>query len=112
MEQRKWYYKHGTASETFNVLYCDGEFILVENDETKVISFGLKWDFGTLFGFPVNWSCLSPHEAIELLRRLIRIDSKPEYKELRNLEKSRNGKTQIDRWKEMIAAIENNKPAL
>lgn len=111
MEQRKWYYKNGTASEVFNVLYCNGKFILVENDETKTISFGLERDFNTLFGFPVNWSCLSPREAINILRGLIRIDSKQEYKELRDFEKNTTGKTQVDQWQEMIAAIENNKPA-
>ena len=111
MKQRKWYYGNGTTSETYNVLYCNGKFILVENDETKAISFGLERDFNTLYGFPVGWSCLPPNEAIDLLRRLIRIDSKPEYRELRALEKSRDGKTCIDQWQEMIAAIENNKPA-
>ena len=111
MKQRKWYYKNGTASEIFNVLYCNGKFILVENDETKTISFGLERDFNTLYGFPVNWSCLSPDEAINVLRGLIRIDSKPEYKELRDIEKNTTGKTQVDQWQEMIAAIENNKPA-
>ena len=111
MEQRKWYYRNRTASEIFNVLYCNENFILVENDKTKTISFGLERDFNTLFGFPVNWSCLSPRKAINILRGLIRIDSKPEYRELRALEKSRDGKTCIDQWQEMIAAIENNKPA-
>ena len=111
MEQRKWYYKNGTASEVFNVLYCNGKFILVENDETKTISFGLERDFNTLFGSPVDWSCLSPREAINILRGLIRIDSKQEYKELRDFGKNTTGKTQVDQWQEMIAAIENNKPA-
>ena len=111
MEQRKWYYKDGTASETYNVLYCNGKFILVENDETKSISFGLERDFGSFLGFPVNWTCLTPEQAINTLNGLIRIDSNPEYGELRKLEKSTTGKTQIDQWQEMIAAIENNKPA-
>ena len=111
MEQRKWYYKNGAASEKFNVLYCNGKFILVENDASKSISFGLERDFGSFFGFPVNWSCLTPEQAIEALNGLIRIDSNPEYEEIRKLEKSMTGKTQIDQWQEMIAAIENNKPA-
>ena len=111
MEQRKWYYKNGTASETFSVLYSNGKFILVENDETKSISFGLERDFGSFLGFPVNWSCLTPEQAIDVLNGLIRIDSQPEYKEFRELEKSTIGKTQIDQWQEMIVAIKNNKPA-
>ena len=110
MEQRKWYYKNGTASETFNVLYSNGRFILVENDETKSISFGLERDFNSFYGFPVNWSCLAPSDAIDVLNGLIRIDSQAEYRDLREFEKSTTGKTQIDQWQEMIAAIEN-KPA-
>ena len=105
MEQRKWYYKDGKASETYNVLYSNGKFVLVENDETKSISFGLERDFGSFLGFPVNWSCLTPEQAIEALNGLIRIDSRPEYKELRESEKSATSKTQIDQWHEMIAAI-------
>ena len=110
MEQRKWYFKNGTKSETFNVLYCNGKFIVVENAETKDISFGLDRDFGTLYGFPADWSCLSEDEAESILNDFIRIDSKPEYKILREYEKETTGKTQIDQWHEMIAAIKR-KPA-
>ena len=111
MEQRKWFYKNGAASETFNVLYCNGKFILVENNATQLISFGLERDFNSFYGFPVNWSCLSPSDAIDVLNGLIRIDSQAEYRELREFEKSTTGKTQINQWQEMICAIKNNKPA-
>jgi hypothetical protein len=111
MEQRKLYYKNGATSETFNILYCDEKFIVVENNETKTISFGLKQDFNSFYGFPVNWSCLTPEQSINSLEGLIRIDSNPEYKELREFEKSMTGKTQIDQWQGMINAIKNNKPA-
>ena len=110
MEQRKWYFKNGTKSETFTILYCNGKFIVVENAKTKEISFGLERDFGTLYGFPVDWSCLSRDKAESILNGLIRIDSKPEYKTLRDIEKEATGKTQIDQWQEMIAAIKR-KPA-
>lgn len=110
MQQRKWYYKNGTATETFNILYCNGKFIVVENDATKKISFGLERDFGSFYRFPVAWSCLTPTQAIGILNSFILIDSKREYKELREIEKSTTGKTQIVQWQEMIAATENNKP--
>lgn len=103
MEQRKWYYKRGTRYELFNILFDNGRFMMVENAETKAISFGMSNCFNTLYGFPVNWSCLTKEQAGDVLRALIAIDEK--YPELRQLELEQFGYTQIDQWKHMIDAL-------
>lgn len=76
MNRRRWYYKNGTCFEEFDILFDNGRFMLVQNVETKVFSFGVCENFGTLYGFPVNWSCLTKDQAIERLNNMIRIDTR------------------------------------
>lgn len=103
MSVRRWYYKHGTCFEEFEVLYDNGRFMLVQNRETKVFSFGLCEDFGTLFGFPVDWSCLTKDQVIERLQGMIRLDSgNPE---LDALWKKQYGYTESEQWQAMIEAV-------
>lgn len=97
MKQLKWYFKHGTTYETYSVLYEDEKFILVQNNNTKKYSFGMIDDFGSLYGFPVNQSCLTSEEAKDVLQDFIEIDKK--YKEYPfSLEN-------ISRWENMILNI-------
>lgn len=103
MEQRKWYFKHGTRYELFNILFDNGRFMLVENCETKAISFGMCDCFNTLYGFPVDWSCLTRPRAIAIISNLVGIDTK--YPELRELERQQFGYTIIDQWNSMIDAL-------
>lgn len=103
MEQRKWYFNHGKNSETFNILYDNGRFMLVENVETKKVSFGMCGCFNTLFGFPVSWSCLTRAEAVKLLIGLRKIDEKN--LDLRQIEREQWGYTAIDQWCGMIDAL-------
>lgn len=70
MKQLKWYFKHGTKSESYSVLYEDETFMLVQNENSGKISFGTKDCFGTLYGFPVDWSCLTKEKALETLTAL------------------------------------------
>lgn len=76
MEKLRWYFKHGTKFEEFSVLYDDDKFILVQNDNTQNYSYGLKSDFGTLYGFPVNQSCLNMEQANDMLHAFVEIDKK------------------------------------
>lgn len=71
MKTKKWYFKNNY--ELYNVLYEDDRFILVQNVNDKLFSFGVASDFGTLFGFPVNQSCLTKNECINKLKRSIDI---------------------------------------
>lgn len=71
MKTKKWYFKNNY--ELYNILYDDTRFILVQNCNTKLFSFGLVEDFGTLLGFPVNQSCLNKNECINRLNRFIEI---------------------------------------
>lgn len=103
MNVRRWYYKHGTCNEEFNVLYDNGRFMLVQNRETKAFSFGLCEDFGTLFGFPVNWSCLTKDQAIEILQEMIRIGGVSPG--LDAIWKKQYGYTESEQWQAMIEAI-------
>lgn len=100
---RRGYFKHGTRYEEFNVLYDNGMFMLVQNRETKAFSFGLCEDFGTLFGFPVNWSCLTKDQAIELLQGMIRVDNTDP--ELDAIWKKQYGYTESEQWQAMIEAV-------
>lgn len=100
---RRWYFKHGTRYEEFDVLYDNGMFMLVQNRETKAFSFGLCEDFGTLFGFPVNWSCLTKDQAIELLQGMIRVDNTDP--ELDAIWKKQYGYTESEQWQAMIEAV-------
>lgn len=92
MKTKKWYFKNNY--ELYNVLYEDNNYILVQNSKTKLLSFGLVEDFGTLLGFPVNQSCLNKNECINILNRFIEIS-----KEYNNI----NGT--IDIYKTMIDKI-------
>lgn len=74
MKTKKWYYKNNY--ELYNVLYEDNRFILVQNVNNKLFSFGVASDFGTLLGFPVNQSCLTKNECINTLKKFINIDKK------------------------------------
>lgn len=103
MTVRRWYFQRGTCYEEFNVLYDNGRFMLVQNRETKAFSFGICEDFGTLFGFPVNWSCLTKDRAIEILQGMIRVDSiNPE---LDAICKKQYGYTESEQWQAMIEAV-------
>lgn len=99
MKKLKWYFKHGTTYELFSVLYEDEQFILVQNDNTKKFSFGLKRDFGTLYGFPVNQSCLTLAECKKLLNAFIRID-KGYLDSLGEI-----AEKNIERWQNMLTAL-------
>ena len=83
MNKKVWYFKNN--SEVYSVLYEDKTYILVMDDESKLYSFGLKNDFGTLYGFPVNQSCLSKEETIDILKIFIEIDNK--YSDINNTAK-------------------------
>lgn len=74
MIERIWYFKNN--KEIYNVLYDDNRMILVQNKKGKYYSFGLTRDFGTIYGFPVNQSCLTKEKCIDLLERFIEIDKK------------------------------------
>lgn len=74
MKKLRWYFKKGTKFEEFTVLYDDGKYIMVQNDNTNKYSYKLKGDFGTLYGFPVNQSCLSLEEVRDMLNSFIEID--------------------------------------
>lgn len=74
MKKRYWYYKNG--KEEYNVLYESDRYILVQNAETKKFSFGVRSDFNSFYGFPVNQSCLLKDDCIEKLYRFIEIDTK------------------------------------
>ena len=76
MKKLKWYYKNGETFEVYSVLYDNGKYILVQNDNTKKYSFGLARDFGSLYGFPVDQSCLTKKEVKERLLAFIEIDKK------------------------------------
>ena len=105
MMQRRWYYRNGTCFETFNILFDNSRFMLVQNDSTKNFSFGTSDSFNTLYGFGVNQSCLTKSEAIAELQRWISIDKK--YPDLREIERQYLGYTSIDQWESMISALEN-----
>ena len=94
MKKLKWYYKHGTKYELFSVMYEDDSFLLVMNDDTKNYSFGLKRDFGTLYGFPVNQSCLTCEECKKQLNAFIKIG-----------EKYLNSSYCIEHWQNMLEAL-------
>lgn len=74
MKQIKWYFKNNY--EIYNVLYENEKHILVQNYNTKLYSFGLKRDFGSIFGFPLNQSYLNKEECINRLNSFIKIDEK------------------------------------
>jgi len=99
MKKLNWYFKHGTICHVYSVLYEDDTFILVENDETQEYSFGVKRDFGTLYGFPVNQSCLNTEEANEILNAFVEIDKKY----LDSL--GEIAETNIKRWNSMLEVI-------
>ena len=97
MKQLKWHFKHGTKYETYSVLYEDKNFMLVRNNDTNKYSFGVIEDFGSLYGFPVNQSCLTMNEATSVLNDFIKID------------KQYSGcpfaDTNIKRWKDMLLTL-------
>lgn len=99
MEKLKWYFKHGTKYETYSVLYKNDGWILVQNDNTSKYSFGLIRDFGTLFGFPVNQSCLNIDELKDILNDFINIDKR--YAGSIGVIAENN----IHRWENMLVAV-------
>lgn len=105
IQQRKWYFKHGTCYELFNVLFDNGRFMLVQNVGTKHYSFGPCADFGTLCGFPVSNSCLTLQELIDRLDQYIAIDSKPEYACVNIAYKEQFGYSQVEQWEAMKQSI-------
>lgn len=96
MKTKKWYFKNNY--ELYNVLYEDDRFILVQNVNNKLFSFGVASDFGTLLGFPVNQSCLTKNECINELKRFINIS-----KEYNDVDKT------INIYKLMIMKVETMK---
>ena len=74
MKKIKWYFKKN--HQIYNILYEDDKYILIQNNRNKLYSFGLKKDFGSLYGFPVNQSCLNKDECISILKQFIEIDKK------------------------------------
>lgn len=99
MEKLRWYFKNGTKFEEYSVLYSDDSFILVQNDNTKKYSYGLRREFGTLYGFPVNQSCLTTDEAKEMLSAFVNID-KSYLDSLGDI-----AQENINRWNGMLKAI-------
>lgn len=99
MEKLRWYFKNGTKFEEYSVLYADDKFILVQNDHTKKYSYGLRRDFGTLYGFPVNQSCLTLDEAKGMLNAFVKIDTS--YFDSLGYIAQEN----INRWNSMLKAI-------
>lgn len=99
MKKLRWYFKNGTKFEDYSVLYSDDKFTLVQNDNTKKYSFGLIRDFGTLYGFPVNQSCLQAEEANKMLNAFIKIDESY-IDTLGDI-----AKVNIERWKNMLEVI-------
>ena len=97
MKKLKWYFKRGT--EEYAIIYEDVDFVLVNNDNTGKYSFGVKKDFGTLWGFPVDQSCLTASEAKAVLQRFVDIDKRyiSEIPDIAN--------QNIDRWNGMIQSI-------
>ena len=93
MKTKKWYFKNNY--ELYNILYEDDRFILVQNVNNKLFSFGVASDFGTLLGFPVNQSCLTKNECINTLKRFIGIS-----KEYNDVDKT------INIYKLMIIKVE------
>lgn len=75
MNVRRWYYENKNRYEEFEVLYDNGRFMLVRNVEGGAFSFGLCEDFGTPFGFPACWSCLTKDQIVEKLNGFIGIDT-------------------------------------
>lgn len=105
MKKLKWYFKNGACFELFTVIYENADYILVMNDDTKKYSFGLRRDFGTLYGFPVNQSCLTYQEVIKQLNAFIKIDTRylPDLGEI--------AQHNIDRWQDMINSVKRQKAA-
>lgn len=103
MEQRKRYFNHSSRYELYNILFDNGRFMLVENCETKEISFGMCDCFNDPCGFPVAWSCLTRPQAVSTISGLIGIDKK--YPEVQELEQQQFGYTSIDQWNGMIDAM-------
>lgn len=71
------FYKHGTCFEDFELIYEQtkgAHHILVRNMNTNKYSFGVESDFKSLYGFPVNQSCLTLDEAKQRLKSFIKID--------------------------------------
>lgn len=100
MEQLRWYFNHGKNYETFTVLYKKDDWMLVKSNDTKLYSFGLCNDFGTLFGFPVDQSCLSLEKLKEILGNFLRIDK--EYIDTLG----EIAKENIKRWEDMFLSVE------
>lgn len=94
MRKKMWRFKDNV--EIYSVLYEDDSFILVFNDETEVFSFGMTRDFGSLCGFPVNWSCLNLNQLVDILHRFITIDEKY------ISETGEYATKNIERWNSMI----------
>lgn len=73
---KKIYWQFKNSSEEYNLLYEEGNYILVQSEESKKYSFGFKDEFGSFWGFPVNQSCLSKNECIDILNRFIEIEKR------------------------------------
>ena len=101
----KWFFNGGKCYEEFTVLYNKGERILVQNDNTKKISFGLRKDFGTLCGFPVDWSCLTIDEARRILKQLVKLDNK--YPDVQAYYKEHLGYSEQEIYGGMIDTLNN-----
>lgn len=102
MNVRRWYYENKNRYEEFEVLYDNGRFMLVRNVEGGAFSFGLCEDFGTPFGFPACWSCLTKDQIVEKLNGFIGIDK--QYRELEKFAKQQYGYTGAEQWQAMIDA--------
>ena len=96
--KRRWLFRNGQSYEDYTVLFSDGKFLLVQNDNTGKFSFGLERDFGSLCGFPVNQSCLTSTEIISLLERFVEID--------KTYLPDSFASDNISRWSSMISVIQ------
>ena len=96
MYLKRWYFKNNY--EDYRVLYQDENYILVQNINSKKYSFGLGRDFGSLYGFPVNQSCLNKDECIKILEKFIKIDKE-----------FNNPNSTIEIYSQMIESLKNEK---
>lgn len=100
------YNNSGKSCEVFNVLYENPVFMLIQSTETKLYYFGLRSDFNSIWGFPVNDSALSLNELIERLDELIELDGDPKNAVYEQVQKQNIGCTNVDMWEAMKSAAQ------
>ena len=97
--------KYKSGSEWYIVLYKNNGYLMVQNEESKRISFGNEEDFDSFYWFPVNNSCLSVKEAKKRLEFLIDLNSKTEYSESESFYLRKLGHNHITIYTDMLTAL-------